>query len=243
MTTAILFDYGATLDTGGTHWYHIFARQLLAACPTLSDAAMREAYVYAERTVAQSHGIADSDDFLCTLRAKVALQCQYLEAHGLCPAGTLHAETAAQACYATARSHTQQAAHTLQQLQAAGYTLGLVSNFYGNLHAVLADFALLPYFSSVTESATEHLYKPDPRLWQTALTRLHVPAAHALAVGDSYPKDIVPAHAIGCHTAWLRGQGWNPPPAQTPAADHILSSLAELPRLLHLQPLPQPVEQ
>ena len=48
-------------------------------------------------------------------------------------------------------------------------------------------------------------------------------------VGDSYAKDIVPAKAAGCHTVWMRGEGWtDDEAADTSAADFTIHRLAEL---------------
>jgi putative hydrolase of the HAD superfamily len=232
MIKAILFDYGATLDTGGTHWYHIFAHQHLMFHTTVPDVTLRDAYVFAERSVSANHSIAEANDFLTTLRTKVTLQCHYLVEHDVYPAGEEHIEEIAQACYATAQENTRKAGSVLNKLQEGGYKMGLVSNFYGNLNAVLTDFKLRPYFSDIIESAKVHISKPDPRLWQMGLDHLHTNACDTLVVGDSYPKDIVPAHDLGCHTVWLKGRGWNRAPRQTPAADHVITSLAAIPDIL-----------
>lgn len=224
----ILFDYGATLDTGGTHWYHIFARHHLHYHPKLEDKLLRDAYVYAERQISSHKAILPEMTFLSTLRCKVRLQCKYLVDHGAYPAGEGHSEKIAQACYETARSHTAQAAVTLSLLKKKGISMGLVSNFYGNLDAVLKDFKLRSYFSVVIESAVVGIHKPSPALWKVALLRLRAPKKEVLVVGDSYPKDIVPAKSIGCHTAWLQGEGWGPNPSNTSEADYVISNLEEL---------------
>ncbi len=33
-------------------------------------------------------------------------------------------------------------------------------------------------------------------------------AENVLVVGDSFSKDVVPAKAVGCRVAWLKGEGW-----------------------------------
>ena len=47
-------------------------------------------------------------------------------------------------------------------------------------------------------------------------------------VGDSYTKDIIPAHSIGCHTVWIKGEGWTEENIENPVANEIISNLTEL---------------
>ena len=49
----------------------------------------------------------------------------------------------------------------------AGKTI-LVSNFYGNVNAVLRQFGLDGCFSEVIESAVVGVRKPDPEIWRRA---------------------------------------------------------------------------
>lgn len=54
-----------------------------------------------------------------------------------------------------------------------------------------------------------------------------------LVIGDSLDKDILPARAIGCHTAWLKGEGWDDNDAGIDMPCRI-DTLTELYRILHL---------
>ena len=49
-----------------------------------------------------------------------------------------------------------------------------------------------------------------------------------LVVGDSYTKDILPAHEIGCRTCWLKGEGWDKQEPEAPVADLIIHELKSL---------------
>ena len=93
----------------------------------------------------------------------------------------------------------------------------LVSNFYGNIETVLADFDLLKYFPKIIESAVVGIRKPDPRIFRLGVDALGLPPKEILVVGDSLKKDILPAESIGCRTAWLKGKGWS---AEEDAATH-----------------------
>lgn len=107
----------------------------------------------------------------------------------------------------------------------------LVSNFYGNVETVLADFDLLRYFKKIIESAVVGIRKPDPRIFSLGVEALGIDAANVLVVGDSLKKDIIPAETIGCQVAWLKGKGWT---AEEDAAQHpnMIKKLAEIEKRL-----------
>lgn len=84
----------------------------------------------------------------------------------------------------------------------------LVSNFYGNIKTVLADFGLDKFFSDIIESSVVGVRKPDPEIFRLGVKALRMPADSILVVGDSYRKDILPARAAGCATLWFKGRGW-----------------------------------
>ena len=106
--------------------------------------------------------------------------------------------------------------------------LALVSNFYGNLPTVVEEMGIGPYFQTVVESAAEGIRKPDPRLFEIALDRLGLQPQETMVVGDSLKNDILPAHSLGCATAWLQGEGWNNDQHEPPAEAHVITSLAQL---------------
>ena len=110
-------------------------------------------------------------------------------------------------CYDRARQSVEDARPTLELLYDK-YPMVLVSNFYGNVETVLADFDLRKYFKSIVESAVVGVRKPDPRIFSLGVEALGLQPENVLVVGDSYAKDIVPAESIGCKVAWLKGKGW-----------------------------------
>ena len=90
------------------------------------------------------------------------------------------------------------------------YPLAVVSNFYGNLDAVLEDFGLRRFFTAVIESARAGVRKPDPAIFRLGAEALGLPPAQILAIGDSMDKDIIPAAATGCRTLLIEGRPWPP---------------------------------
>ena len=192
----VIFDYGGTLDTRGDHWSHIL-RQGWEHCGIKADEQQfRHAYVYAERALAAHRIITPEDDFPALLRKKVLIELccnaellpedpkessvynRALEASGDTIKDT--AEHIASYCNAYARTCIDEVRPVLEAL-AARYPMVLVSNFYGNVDAVLRGMDIRQYFAGIIESAV---------------------------VGNSLSKDIFPARSIGCRTAWIKGRGW-----------------------------------
>ncbi|MBO7267745.1 MAG: HAD family hydrolase [Bacteroidaceae bacterium] len=220
----IIFDYGGTLDTQGVHWFHIFREAYAQYLPEVAEEQLREAYVYGERYLATHRVIEPADDFLAMLEKKVAIQFSAL--------GIENAEINADIanyCDGLVRRNMEQTRDVLERLSAR-YPLVLVSNFYGNIRAVLHTYGIEHYFGAVIESAVVGIRKPDARIFGLGVEALGFSPEEVLVVGDSYDKDIVPAHSLGCRTVWLKGQGWNTAEedAQECCADKIIYELQDI---------------
>ena len=91
----------------------------------------------------------------------------------------------------------QSGVNYLEHLKQKGYPMVLVSNFYGNINQVLKDAGIDGYFEDVIESAVVGVRKPNPAIFALGVCALDLPASQVLVVGDTYGKDIVPAHKLG----------------------------------------------
>ena len=226
----IIFDYGGTLDTNGVHWFHIFRKVYAVHLPQITEERLREAYVYGERYLATHRVIEPADDFLAMLRKKVALQLSALgvEDEAL-------TKRIATACDDIVRTQMEATREVLDAL-AMRYPMVLVSNFYGNIQAVLASYGLDGYFKEIVESAVVGIRKPDPQIFALGVEALAMQPEEVVVVGDSYGKDMAPAHSIGCHTVWLKGQGWDATdePADASCADVVIDELGQLLQILCL---------
>ncbi|MGP1515643.1 MAG: HAD family hydrolase [Bacteroidales bacterium] len=230
---AVIFDYGATLDTNGVHWYHIFAKEHQKYNPFLVDEQLREAYIYGERQIALTHSIDSMHNFLDTLVIKIDLQFDHLYNSGLIKKEYRYTQEIANYCYQFAKEHTQRVRPLLEKLNGE-YKIGLVSNFYGNLDEVLKDFSLWECFDDVVESAVVGISKPDKRLWLYALERLQTKPEDSIVIGDSYKKDIIPTKQLGCSTIWLKGKGWLGSPINTAFADEIITDILQVGDILQI---------
>ena len=85
----------------------------------------------------------------------------------------------------------------LRELAAAGYTLGIVSNFEAWLEVLLDRLGVAPLMSVVVVSGNEGIEKPDAEIFRRALDRLSAPPDRAVYVGDNPRIDVRPALDLG----------------------------------------------
>ncbi len=115
----------------------------------------------------------------------------------------------------------------LAALRAAGYSLGIVSNWEPRLAQLCASHDILRYFAFVVASEAEGYVKPHPNLFRRALELAGVDADAVVHVGDSYAEDVEGARAVGIRAVLIdRAERRRVPYSPT------ITSLAELPPLL-----------
>jgi putative hydrolase of the HAD superfamily len=86
---------------------------------------------------------------------------------------------------------------TLDAIEAAGYRIGLISNFDSWLEKMLIEMEVGHVFDPSVISGLVGVEKPDPRIYEIAVERARVPAARCVHVGDSPTTDMEPAKAVG----------------------------------------------
>ncbi|AXE18709.1 HAD family hydrolase [Runella rosea] len=206
MIKGVLLDYGGTIDTNGLHWGGVLWNSYQKYGVQIDQEIFSKAYSFGERALAIHPIVKPGHTFLDTLRLKVEQQFQFLKDNGF-QVNPENIELIATDCHLFAKTTVAQAAPVLAQLSKQ-YPLVMVSNFYGNINSVLNDFGIAAYFNAVVESAVVGVRKPNPAIYQLGVDALQLPAEACVVIGDSYSKDIVPAHEIGCKTIWLNVQGW-----------------------------------
>jgi putative hydrolase of the HAD superfamily len=85
----------------------------------------------------------------------------------------------------------------LRRLRDAGLRLGIISNFEEWLERLLDQLGVRQYFDVRVISGVEGMEKPDPRIFELAMSRAGVDAASSVYVGDSPKFDVEPAAALG----------------------------------------------
>lgn len=115
---------------------------------------------------------------------------------------------------------------TLDRL-ARDYRLFAISNGNANLSVI----GLAQYFEACLTAREAGVLKPDPRIFEIVLARAGLRAAEAAHVGDDADADVEGARRAGVLPIWLNrdGAAW---PLPSPAPDHVVTGLAELPDTL-----------
>ena len=106
-----------------------------------------------------------------------------------------------------------------------GWKLALVSNWSPSMPALLARLRILHAFDRVLISAIEGVEKPDPEIFERALSRLNVQAGEALHLGNEPVQDVRGAGACGIRTLLF-----------DPRAEHKALGLPSVARLREVIP-------
>jgi putative hydrolase of the HAD superfamily len=116
----------------------------------------------------------------------------------------------------------------LEALAAAGYRLGIISNWEPRLEQLCRSHGIAERFAFVLASEAEGFAKPGPHLFRRALALAGVEPARAVQVGDSYEHDVQGATALGLDAVLVDRGGYYPSGQWRPT----IKTLAELPALL-----------
>ncbi len=227
----VIFDYGGTIDTNSRHWAEVLWSKYVEHHVPVDKESFREAYVFGERALAKYPFVQPHHDFHEVLVLKTQLQIAYLAEQ--CKLNEdekqlkKYARLVADSCYDYVLDVLEVTRPVVAEL-ASRYKLVLVSNFYGNIQTILKDFGLMDYFSEIVESSVVGVRKPDPAIYRLGVEAMGLAAENVLVVGDSFSKDVVPAKAVGCKVAWLRGEGWGGEVIDESLPDVIITTLADL---------------
>ena len=210
MVKGVLLDYGGTIDTNGLHWGAVLWESYQKHLVNVDKTAFSKAYSFGERSLAINPIIKPDHTFYDTLYLKIEQQFKFLKENGFAAEEDLMASLAksiADDCNNFAQETIEKAKPVLAQL-AENYPLVLVSNFYGNIRKVLEVFGIGHYFKHVIESAVVGIRKPNPEIYKLGADFVKLLPQECVVIGDSFPKDIVPAKELGCKAIWLNVEGW-----------------------------------
>ena len=227
----VIFDYGGTLDTRGDHWSEVLWDGYQHMNVEVKKEDFRKAYVHGERSLATNPIILPDFHFVDVLRAKNKLQLDYLTENGMLQLSNLAKVDLAErmALYENEQTNEvlEESKSVLEYLKDR-YPMVLVSNFYGNINTILSDAGIDHYFKRVIESAVVGVRKPNPAIFALGVCALDLPASQVVVVGDTFDKDIAPAHSLGCRTVWIKGLQWEEKPCDETMPDGIISRITEL---------------
>jgi putative hydrolase of the HAD superfamily len=117
---------------------------------------------------------------------------------------------------------------TLAALRARGLHLGIVSNIDDDqFRAIWAQLGIADLFDATTTSEEARSCKPDPGIYQVALSKAPgVAAREVMFVGDSPPHDFAGAKPLGMRTVWIMERPAELPDALQP--DHVITEIPQL---------------
>ena len=217
---ALLFDFGGTLDAEGIPWkdrWHRIACQEGVDAPREDfDRAFYGATDVLEGTIPKSAGFRDLVDRVAEGLA-VRLGQDFKEGALLRKVGNRFTEDSLR--------QLSQSADLLARLRPS-YRIGIVSNFYGNLHAVCDEAGLTPSIGVAVDSTLVGCKKPDPRIFQAALDALETAPEDTVFVGDSMRRDMAGARAMGMRHVWLRAASETS--GSCCSGDAVIARLSEL---------------
>ena len=126
---------------------------------------------------------------------------------------------------------------TLDQLQARGYRIGLISNARdaANVERLIDQAHLRPWLDPIVISALVGMRKPNPRIFKIVLDYWRLPPDQVVMVGDMLGADILGAQQAGLRNVWATMQTEreaNAAHIHTIVPEAQIASLSELPALL-----------
>ncbi len=215
---ACLFDYGGTLDGEGWHWFdrtvHLYRK---AGC-VLPVEGLKRAFYHADEQI-EAEAAREGYRLRPLMERHLELQIDVLG-----PQARPFAKAVVDGFCDMTETGWRRARAALGTLRGR-VKLGVVSNFYGNLDAMLDESGLGPMLDVVVESVKVGLQKPDPAIYRLAAERLAIPAAECVMVGDNLERDVNAARRAGLRAIWLRRADL--PPATDDAAEGVVTSLAD----------------
>lgn len=115
----------------------------------------------------------------------------------------------------------------LDAIEAAGYRLGLISNFDSWLEEMLIEMEVGHVFDPAIISGQVGVEKPDPEIYRIAVERAGVDPSRTVHVGDSPRTDMEPARTVGITPILIDREGRYPQ-----SEYHRITTLEGLPDLV-----------
>lgn len=115
---------------------------------------------------------------------------------------------------------------TLKTLKQAGYQLGIITNRQSCIADELDKLALTEFFPNVIVSGQVGVQKPDPAIFDHAISLVKCGAENCVYIGDNYFADVIGARNAGIQPILIDPDGFFPE-ADCPVI-HKLSDLLPL---------------
>jgi HAD superfamily hydrolase (TIGR01549 family) len=196
--SALLFDFGGTLDADGVAWKERFSRLWRAEGEDVSPERFDRAFYAAD------DALVGAVPATLSLAETVERLARGVGERLGTSDESLAGRVASRFCE-DAREYLNRSGELLALL-ASRYRLGVVSNFYGNLAAVCRDAGIQRHLLAAVDSADIGSCKPDPAIFQAALALLEAGPAESVFIGDSPARDMAGARGVGMRHVLLAGE-------------------------------------
>jgi beta-phosphoglucomutase-like phosphatase (HAD superfamily) len=237
----LLFDFGGTLDANGVAWKERFYAFYRAEGLDVPADVFAASFFAADDSLIGS--LAPATDLAGTVHALVAnveaeLARRGTGANGIGIAdGRSNGDRGTRVASRFLSEASANFARNRPILEALGerYRLGVVSNFYGNLEAVLDGAGLASLFAALIDSHCVGAEKPDPAIFRAALKALDAAPETTVLVGDSLHRDREGARRTGMRFIWMVPEGVDVAQSRAsaePPVEHAVTSLRDLMNIL-----------
>ena len=119
-------------------------------------------------------------------------------------------------------------------LKSAGIKIGIVANQPASVVESLKADQIYDLIDFLGVSAIVGIEKPNPAIFELAISKLAAPANQIIHIGNRIDTDVLPAKKLGMKTVWVRRGEANPDPtaADLAQADITVDDLTNLTQLI-----------
>ena len=115
---------------------------------------------------------------------------------------------------------------SIERIRKLGLHVGIISDIDDDYFDFQTrQFSIDSLFDSVTTSDAVGVGKPNPKIFEAALSTVGCRAAEAIYIGDSFERDVLGAKKAGMTSIWYRGEA-------SEFADWVVQTLSEIPPIL-----------
>lgn len=123
---------------------------------------------------------------------------------------------------------------SIAALKSAGVKIGIVANQPASVVESLKADQIYDLIDFLGISAIVGIEKPNPAIFELAISKLATPADQIIHIGNRIDTDVLPAKKLGMKTVWVRRGEANPDPtaADLAQADITVDDLTNLTQLI-----------
>jgi putative hydrolase of the HAD superfamily len=123
---------------------------------------------------------------------------------------------------------------SMAALKSTGVKIGIVANQPASVVESLKADQIYDLIDFLGVSAIVGIEKPNPAIFELAISKLATPAIQIIHIGNRIDTDVLPAKKLGMKTVWVRRGEANPDPspADLVQADITVDDLTNLTQLI-----------